>query len=64
MVVVTCLSNVAAQVGAGRIMSGGKFHYPTGRPELPASEELRWRVALVEKALASLETHVEETKIF
>lgn len=64
MVVVTCLSNVAAQVGAGRIMSGGKFHYPMGRPELPAPEELRWRVALVEKALAALEARVEETKIF
>jgi len=64
VVVVTCLSNVAAQVGAGRIMSGGKFHYPTGRPELPAPEERRWRVALLEKALASLESQVEETKIF
>lgn len=64
MVLITCLSNVAAQVGVGRILSGNKFHYPVGQPELPASEELRWRVALVEKALASLETEVKEPKIF
>ena len=45
-------------------MAGSKFHYPVGQPELPPAEELRWRVALIEKALASLETRVEESKIF
>ena len=63
MVLITCLSNVAAQVGVGRILAGNKFHYPVGQPELPAAEELRWRVALIEKALASLETEVKEPKI-
>lgn len=63
MVLITCLSNVAAQVGVGRILGGNKFHYPVGQPELPAAEELRWRVALIEKALASLETEVKEPKI-
>ena len=63
MVLITCLSNVAAQVGVGRIIGGNKFHYPVGQPELPAAEELRWRVALIEKALASLETAVKEPKI-
>ena len=62
--VITCLSNVAAQVGIGRIIAGSKFHYPVGQPELPAAEELGWRVALIEKALASLETAVEEPKKF
>ena len=62
--VITCLSNVAAQVGIGRIMAGNKFHYPVGQPELPPPEELNWRVALIEKALASLETAVQEPKIF
>ena len=62
--VITCLANVAAQVGIGRIIAGSKFHYPVGRPELPAPEELSWRVALIEKALASLETAVEEPKKF
>ena len=63
MVLITCLSNVAAQVGVGRIIGGNKFHYPVGQPELPAAEELRWRVALIEKALVSLETEVKEPKI-
>jgi hypothetical protein len=64
VVLITCLSNVAAQVGIGRIMAGSKFHYPVGQPELPQPEELRWRVALIEKALASLETVVQEPEIF
>ena len=63
MVLITCLSNVAAQVGVGRIIGGNKFHYPVGQPELPAAEELRWRVALIEKALASLETEIKEPKV-
>jgi len=62
-VLITCLANVAAQVGVGRILGGSKFHYPVGQPELPPTEELRWRVALIEKALASLETAVQEPKI-
>ena len=64
MVLITCLANVATQVGVGRIMAGNKFHYPLGKPELPAPEELRWRVALIEKALAALETEVQEPKVF
>ena len=64
MVLITCLANVASQVGIGRIMAGSKFHYPVGQPELPPAEELRWRVALIEKALASLETKVDASKIF
>lgn len=59
MVLVTCLTNVAAQVGVGRVLSGNKFHYPVGQPELPPEEEKRWRVALLEKALAALETAVK-----
>jgi len=62
-VLITCLANVAAQVGVGRILGGSKFHYPVGQPELPPTEELRWRVALIEKALASLESTVQEPKI-
>jgi len=64
VVLITCLANVASQVGVGRIISGNKFHYPVGQPELPPAEELRWRVALIEKALTTLETKVEESKIF
>ncbi|MDP2602584.1 MAG: hypothetical protein Q8S00_08315 [Deltaproteobacteria bacterium] len=64
MVLITCLSNVAAQVGVGRIMGGSKFHYLVGQPELAPEEELRWRVGLMEKGLTALETPVQEPKIF
>ncbi len=64
MVLITCLSNVAAQVGIGRIMGGSKFHYPVGQPELPPEEELRWRVGLLDKGLSALETPVQESTIF
>jgi len=62
VVLVTCLSNVAAQVGVGRIIGGNKFHYPVGQPELPAEEERRWRVALMDKALAALESKTAKTE--
>ena len=64
MVLITCLSNVATQVGVGRILAGSKFHYPVGNPELPAEEELCWRVDLMEKALRALETPVQTPTIF
>jgi hypothetical protein len=64
VVVVTCLSNVATQVGVGRILGGSKFHSPVGQPELSPEEELRWRVSLLDKGLAALETPVKEPKVF
>ena len=64
MVLVTCLANVAAQVGIGRILGGSKFHHPVGEPELPPEEELRWRSNLLEKALKALETPIEEQQTF
>jgi hypothetical protein len=48
----------------GRILGGSKFHYPVGQPELPSEEELRWRVDLLDKGLAALETPVKESKVF
>jgi glycine/betaine/sarcosine/D-proline reductase family selenoprotein B len=64
VLLITCLSNVAAQVGVGRIMSGNKFHYPVGQPQLPPEEELNWRAALLDKALTALETPVTDPKLF
>ena len=64
MVLITCLSNVAAQVGVGRIMGGSKFHYPVGLPELRPEEELQWRVSLLDKGLNALETPVRESTTF
>ena len=64
MVLITCLSNVATQVGVGRIMAGSKFHYPVGNPDLPADEELAWRTELMSKALRALETAADAPTIF
>jgi glycine reductase len=62
VVLITCLSNVASQVGVGRILGGNKFHYPLGQPDLPPEEELRWRTNLLEKALKALETPAQDAK--
>jgi hypothetical protein len=35
-----------------------------GQPELPPEEELRWRVDLMDKGLAALETPLKEPKVF
>jgi betaine reductase len=64
VVLITCLGNVAQQVGIGRILGGNKFHYPVGQPELPLEEERRWRARLLERALEALETPLEQAKIF
>jgi hypothetical protein len=48
----------------GRILGGNKFHYPVGQPELPPEEELRWRVDLMDKGLAALETPLKKPKVF
>ena len=64
MVLITCLSNVATQVGVGRIMAGSKFHYPVGNPDLTADEEIAWRIELMNKALRALETEVAEPTVF
>jgi glycine reductase complex component B subunit gamma len=64
VVVVTCLANVATQVGAYRIMNGNKFHYPVGNPDLPPEEETKWRADLLSNALKILQTPVEAPTVF
>lgn len=64
MVCVTALHTVAEQVGTNRILVGGKFHYPFGRPELPLEDEFVWRKKLVQKALAILEQPVDKPTVF
>ncbi len=64
MVLITCLSNVATQVGVGRIMAGSKFHYPVGNPDLTPDEELAWRTELMNKALRVLQTPAAAPTIF
>lgn len=64
VVLITCLSNVATQVGIGRMLAGSKFHYPLGNPDLPKDKELSWRVDLLGKAMGALETEVHSPTVF
>ncbi len=61
---ITCLPNVATQVGAYRIMSGNKFHYPVGNPDLPSEDEVKWRAEVLSAALKILQTPVEAPTVF
>jgi glycine reductase len=61
---ITCLPNVATQVGASRIMSGNKFHYPVGNPDLSPEDEVKWRAELLSAALKILQTPVEASTVF
>lgn len=61
--IITPLPNVALNVGANRIVVGGGIPYPTGDPSLSASEERRYRSALVRQAVSLLNTPVAEQTI-
>jgi glycine/betaine/sarcosine/D-proline reductase family selenoprotein B len=58
------LFTVATRVGANRIVRGGQFHHPFGKPELPATEEYAWRRTFVEHALHALCTPVQHPTVF
>jgi glycine/betaine/sarcosine/D-proline reductase family selenoprotein B len=55
---------IAARVGAPRIVPTRGIPYPTGDPALDGEGERRWRRALVEQALRALSSHVEEPTVF
>ncbi len=65
-VVVTCLQDVAVQVGANRILRPRKsaFHHPFGVPDMDPDLERAWRRGAVEAALKSLQTPVDGPKVF
>ena len=65
-VVVTCLQDVALQVGANRILrvNQSAFHHPFGVPELEPERELAWRRGAVEAALEVLQTPVDGPTVF
>lgn len=60
----TSLHTVAEQVGTNRILVGGKFHHPFGKPELSPEDEFVWRKKLVQRALAILEQPVDKPTVF
>ena len=46
------------------MLAGSKFHYPLGNPDLPENQELAWRVNLLTRALAALQTGVDSPTVF
>ncbi|MBT3272816.1 MAG: hypothetical protein HN368_06660 [Spirochaetales bacterium] len=61
---ITAIPSVAKSVGVSRIITGGGIPYPVGDPSLPAEREAEFRRRLVEQALDSIITKVEEPTIF
>ena len=55
---------ISEAVGANRIIPATGIPYPTGNPELPADEEFTVRKKMVQKALDSLKTTIEEQTVF
>ena len=55
---------ISQTVGANRIIPATGIPYPTGNPELPADEEFTVRKKMVQKALDSLKTTIEEQTVF
>ena len=66
MVVVTCLQDVAVQVGANRILRPQRstFHSPFGVPDLEPDRERAWRRGAVQAALQTLQAPVDGPKVF
>lgn len=55
---------ISQSVGANRIIPTVAIPHPLGNPVLSAAEEKNIRRKLVEKALASLQTDVDEQTVF
>lgn len=63
---VTCLPNVARDIGANRIVNtkAGHFHHPFGDPSRPPEAEAEWRLGAARAALKVLTTSVDEPTVF
>lgn len=55
---------ISLTVGANRILPTVAIPYPLGNPNLDPAEERKLRAKLVERALRSLQTPVEEQTVF
>jgi len=55
---------ISETVGANRIVSSVAIPHPLGEPSKSAAEEKLIRRALVEKALAALETEIAEQRVW
>lgn len=65
-VVVTCLQDVAVQVGANRILRPQRstFHSPFGVPDISPERERLWRRGAVQAALETLQVPVDGPRVF
>ena len=55
---------MATRVGANRIVRGGQFHHPFGKPDLLPDEEYAWRCKFVNRILDALGTPVQQHTVF
>ena len=64
MALITALPELAASVGAPRVVRGVRIEHVCGDPSLPPHEDAALRYRLVTTALSALETRVERPTIF
>lgn len=62
--VITNLTDIAASIGANRVIQGSSIPHPLGNPSMEKEKELTFRKDLVGKALTALETELSEKKVF
>lgn len=62
--VITNLTDIAASIGANRVIQGSSIPHPTGNPSMEREKELIFRKNLVGTALTALETKLTEQKVF
>ncbi len=63
-VFITSLISVAKSIGVNRIMKGSGVMHPVGDPKLSLEREKAFRRRLMEAALESLQTKINEQVIF
>ena len=61
---VTALVPLAESVGVLRIVQGKAVTHPFGDPSLEPTDELEYRLQIVEAALSALEADVSEPTVF
>jgi len=61
---IATITTISTSVGANRIMPAVAIPYPVGNPKLSPAEEKAMRYELVDKALKTLETSINEQTIF
>ena len=61
---ISALFSLALTTGAPRVIRGNRIEHVCGNPRLSSNEDLQFGTAIVEKALESLTTPIEEPTLF